>query len=109
MESPIRFGSVRFQCGPVPVRAVRFLVPVPPVPVQTGAGSGLPVRTAALLIISGAAGAPSPCCVDALSPYQAVLVIPFLEWRLQRFYRGCEWNFNGCTARTPRHHVERNK
>ena len=41
--------SVRFRCGPVPVRAVRFLVPVPPVPVLTGAGSQLPVGTAAFL------------------------------------------------------------
>ena len=41
--------SVRFLFGPVPVPAVRFLVPVPPVPVLTGAGSGLRVRTAALL------------------------------------------------------------
>ena len=44
--------SVRFLFGSVPVPAVRFLVLVPPVPVLTGAGSGLPVRTAALLVFS---------------------------------------------------------
>ena len=43
--------SVRFLFGPVLVPAVRFLVLVPPVPVQNGAGSGLPVRTAALLFL----------------------------------------------------------
>ena len=47
--------SVRFLFGPVPVPAVRFLVPVPPVLVLTGAGSGLRVRTAALLRV----GAPA--------------------------------------------------
>ena len=34
---------------PVPVPPVRFLVPVPPVPVLTGASSQLPVGTAAFL------------------------------------------------------------
>ena len=34
---------------PVPVPPVRFLVPVPPVPVLTGASSRLPFGTAAFL------------------------------------------------------------
>ena len=38
--------------GSVPVLPVRFLVPVPPVPVLTGAGSRLPVGTAAFLFFS---------------------------------------------------------
>ena len=42
-----------FLTGSVPVPPVRFLVPVPPVPVLTGASSRLPVGTAAFLKVAG--------------------------------------------------------
>ena len=48
-KTVISFFSFFFSFGSVPVPPVRFLVPVPPVPVLTGAGSRLPVGTAAFL------------------------------------------------------------